>query len=189
MATILHGIISRFEDEIKDVTAGLGEGPQTKHESENLRGHRLQWVPDRISGQPSPRCPSKYLQFRSRFGWSLPNLVASLRWNLFAYRDLRDWISKSPFEVPPKVPELSRANSRWSPLDSSRPPKKGISSPMAHSRSPCWLSGVCPFSGRGRPLAQASTIRVPDMLRRNCPPISRSNWRTAPRPVQCVGMT
>jgi len=46
----------------------------------------------------------KYLQFRSRFGWSLSNLVAFLRWNLFTYRDLWDWIN-SPFEVPPHVPE------------------------------------------------------------------------------------
>lgn len=30
----------------------------------------------------------KYLQFKSKFGWSLSNLVAFLRWNLFTYRDL-----------------------------------------------------------------------------------------------------
>ena len=30
----------------------------------------------------------KYLQFRSKFRWSLSNLVAFLRWNLFTYRDL-----------------------------------------------------------------------------------------------------
>jgi len=30
----------------------------------------------------------KYLQFKSRFGWSLSNLVAFLRWNLFTYRPL-----------------------------------------------------------------------------------------------------
>lgn len=42
----------------------------------------------------------KYLKFRSSFGWSLSNLVAMLRYNLFAYRDLWAWID-SPFEPPP----------------------------------------------------------------------------------------
>ena len=42
----------------------------------------------------------KYLQFRSKFGWSLSNLVAFLRWNLFTYRDLWEWIDK-PFDVLP----------------------------------------------------------------------------------------
>jgi len=45
----------------------------------------------------------KYLKFRSSFGWSLSNLVAMLRYNLFTYRDLWAWIN-SPFEVPPVVP-------------------------------------------------------------------------------------
>jgi hypothetical protein len=42
----------------------------------------------------------KYLKFRSTFGWSLSNLVAMLRYNLFAYRDLWTWID-NPFEAPP----------------------------------------------------------------------------------------
>jgi hypothetical protein len=46
----------------------------------------------------------KYLQFKSTFGWSLSNLVAFLRWNLFTYRDLWEWIDK-PFEVLPIEPE------------------------------------------------------------------------------------
>ena len=45
----------------------------------------------------------KYLQFKSKFGWSLSNLVAFLRWNLFTYRDLWDWID-NPFDVLPLVP-------------------------------------------------------------------------------------
>ena len=32
----------------------------------------------------------KYLQFKSKFQWSLSNLVAFLRWNLFTYRNLWD---------------------------------------------------------------------------------------------------
>ncbi|RLB76415.1 MAG: IS4 family transposase [Deltaproteobacteria bacterium] len=43
----------------------------------------------------------KYLQLKSKFGWSLSNLVAFLRWNLFTYRGLWEWIDK-PFDVVPK---------------------------------------------------------------------------------------
>jgi hypothetical protein len=46
----------------------------------------------------------KYLQFKSKFAWSLSNLVAFLRWNLFTYRDLWEWINK-PFDVPPITPK------------------------------------------------------------------------------------
>jgi len=42
----------------------------------------------------------KYLQFKSKFAWSLSNLVAFLRWNLFTYRDLWEWIDR-PFDVLP----------------------------------------------------------------------------------------
>ena len=45
----------------------------------------------------------KYLQFKSKFGWSLSNLVAFLRWNLFTYRDLWEWIDH-PFDVLPLQP-------------------------------------------------------------------------------------
>ena len=34
----------------------------------------------------------KYLQLRSRFAWSLSNLVALLRLNLFTHRDLWAWL-------------------------------------------------------------------------------------------------
>jgi Transposase DDE domain len=42
----------------------------------------------------------KYLQLRSTFGWSLSNLVALLRQQLFVYRDLWSWID-DPFQSPP----------------------------------------------------------------------------------------
>jgi hypothetical protein len=42
----------------------------------------------------------RYLQLRSRFGWSLSNLVAMLRMNLFTHRDLNAWIDQ-PFNAPP----------------------------------------------------------------------------------------
>ena len=49
----------------------------------------------------------KYLQFQSRMNWSLSNLVALLRWNLFSYRELWDWIH-NPFESPPLVPQAQQ---------------------------------------------------------------------------------
>jgi len=42
----------------------------------------------------------RYLQLSSRLGWSLSNLVALLRMNLFTHRDLRSWLN-DPFGVPP----------------------------------------------------------------------------------------
>jgi len=44
----------------------------------------------------------KYLQLRARFGWSLSNLAALLRQQLFVYRDLWDWIHQ-PFQPPPTL--------------------------------------------------------------------------------------
>jgi hypothetical protein len=45
----------------------------------------------------------KYLQLKARFGWSLSNLVALLRMNLFTHRDLWDWIDRPFEESPPAV--------------------------------------------------------------------------------------
>jgi transposase len=42
----------------------------------------------------------KYLQLKSTFGWSLSNLVALLRQQLFVYRDLMSWLN-DPFQAPP----------------------------------------------------------------------------------------
>jgi hypothetical protein len=42
----------------------------------------------------------RFLQLRSQFHWSLSNLVALLRMNLFTHRDLWAWLNK-PFEIPP----------------------------------------------------------------------------------------
>lgn len=46
----------------------------------------------------------KYLQLRARFGWSLSNLIALLRMNLFVYRDLWTWLDE-PF-TPPPIPAI-----------------------------------------------------------------------------------
>jgi len=50
----------------------------------------------------------KYLQLRSRFAWSLSNLVALLRMNLFTHRELWAWLDQ-PFEGPPTVLTASQA--------------------------------------------------------------------------------
>jgi hypothetical protein len=42
----------------------------------------------------------RYLQLKASFPWSLSNLVALLRMNLFTYRDLWAWLNE-PFETPP----------------------------------------------------------------------------------------
>jgi len=49
----------------------------------------------------------KYLQLRSTFGWSLSNLVALLRQQLFVYRDLWTWID-DPFQPPPLSTSLPK---------------------------------------------------------------------------------
>jgi len=48
----------------------------------------------------------RYLQLRSRFGWSLSNLVALLRMNLFTHRDLQTWLDQ-PFAIPPDPEEAA----------------------------------------------------------------------------------
>ncbi len=51
----------------------------------------------------------KYLQLKSTFGWSLSNLIALLRQQLFVHRDLWKWI-QDPFQAPPEVaPDLQMA--------------------------------------------------------------------------------
>jgi IS4 transposase len=51
----------------------------------------------------------RYLQFRSQFRWALSNLVALLRWNLFSYRDLWEWLNQ-PFHTPATGPDQLELN-------------------------------------------------------------------------------
>lgn len=60
----------------------------------------------------------KYLQFKPKFGWSLSNLVTFLRWNLFTYRDLWEWVDR-PFDVCLSCRNLSNMNSPSKFLNSS----------------------------------------------------------------------
>jgi len=47
----------------------------------------------------------RLLQLRATFAWSLSNLVAVLRMNLFTYRDLWAWLNE-PFQTPPQPPPV-----------------------------------------------------------------------------------
>ena len=50
----------------------------------------------------------RYLQLMSTFRWSLSNLAALLRHQLFVYRDLFGWLN-APFEGPPQLSEAAQA--------------------------------------------------------------------------------
>jgi len=54
----------------------------------------------------------RYLKYRSQFQWSLSNLVAMLRYNLFTYRDLWRWIDE-PYEPPPVEPCQEQLSLNW----------------------------------------------------------------------------
>jgi len=51
----------------------------------------------------------RYLQLCSRFGWSMANLVALLRMNLFTHRDLMAWLNQ-PYSTPPAPQDPSQAS-------------------------------------------------------------------------------
>ncbi len=51
----------------------------------------------------------KFLQLKATFDWSLSNLAALLRMNLFVHRDLWWWLNQ-PFKFPPLLPESSQAS-------------------------------------------------------------------------------
>jgi hypothetical protein len=51
----------------------------------------------------------RYLQLSSSFGWSLSNLVALLRMNLFTHRDLMAWLDE-PFATPPDPQDHPQAS-------------------------------------------------------------------------------
>lgn len=48
----------------------------------------------------------RYLQLRAKFGWSLSNLAALLRQQLFVHRDLWQWLDE-PFQPPPGLPQTA----------------------------------------------------------------------------------
>lgn len=54
----------------------------------------------------------KYLQWQSRYPWTLSNLVALLRWNLFTHRSLQAWLD-DPFGTPADPPEAQPELPLW----------------------------------------------------------------------------
>jgi Transposase DDE domain len=46
----------------------------------------------------------RWLHFLSQRNWSFSNLASLLRWNLFTYRDLKDWL-RDPLGTPPLQPQ------------------------------------------------------------------------------------
>ncbi len=54
----------------------------------------------------------KYLKFKATYQWSLSNLVALLRYNLFTYRDLWIWINQ-PHEPPPMMSMAEQLSLNW----------------------------------------------------------------------------
>lgn len=72
----------------------------------------------------------KYLQLRARFSWSLSNLAALLRQQLFVYRDLFAWIDQ-PFQPPPLLAAAEQITLfSSSNLDSSMPTSTHDRRPM-----------------------------------------------------------
>ena len=83
------------------VLPGLAEhahpSPRPTH-PDRLGPHKTSNLHSRPPCQPW-RCSDAY-KLKSAFGWSLSNLVALLRQQLFVYRDLWAWID-DPFQPPP----------------------------------------------------------------------------------------
>ena len=48
----------------------------------------------------------RYLQLRAKFGWSLSNLAALLRQQLFVHREVWRWLDE-PFQPPPGLPQTA----------------------------------------------------------------------------------
>ena len=48
----------------------------------------------------------RYLQLRAKFSWSLSNLAALLRQQLFVHRDVWTWLDE-PFQPPPGLPQTA----------------------------------------------------------------------------------
>ena len=78
----------------------------------------------------------KYLQLRARFGWSLSNLTALLRQQLFVYRDLFSWIDQ-PFQPPPQLAHIAvQIPLSWQPNLDSRMATSTWEQPLRSRKCP-----------------------------------------------------
>jgi hypothetical protein len=69
----------------------------------------------------------KFMRFKAAIAWSLSNLVAFLRWNLFTYRDLWQWLDR-PEDTPPLEPPPRQQPLPFSGLGQHMLPKMATSS-------------------------------------------------------------
>jgi hypothetical protein len=80
------------------------QGGQTEPEDQDLCRNQQELVLIQIWTALIAILLLKHLKFRSSMNWSLSNLVAILRYNLFTYRDFWLWLD-NPFEVPAVIPD------------------------------------------------------------------------------------
>ena len=90
----------------------------------------------------------KWLHHLSKAGWSLSNLAAMLRLNLFTYRDLIEWLN-DPLGTPPWSPLRSNLLWRSHDLDRPRHPNRRPPPECSHTvlQIPCFQQTalqVCP---------------------------------------------
>ena len=69
----------------------------------------------------------KFMRFKAAISWSLSNLVAFLRWNLFTYRNLWEWLDR-----PEDTPPLAAA-----PKPAALTVDAVLDSKCYHKRQPC----------------------------------------------------
>jgi hypothetical protein len=79
----------------------------------------------------------KWLHHLSKAGWSLSNLAAMLRMNLFTYRDLETWID-DPFDTPPEVPGHAQLTFSLPGLGQPTIPAKGGTSTQNPALTPAY---------------------------------------------------
>ena len=78
----------------------LLQSAQTASAGENLCRHLRQRVAYSDLDGPDRAPAAEGSKLKARFGWSLSNLVALRRMNLFVYRDLWAWLDE-PFTAAP----------------------------------------------------------------------------------------
>ena len=76
------------------------QGPQAEPAGEDLRGASANGLKIQIWTALIAILLPRYLKPRARWGWSLSNLVALLRQQLFVHRELFTWLDE-PFHPPP----------------------------------------------------------------------------------------
>jgi Domain of unknown function (DUF4372)/Transposase DDE domain len=86
----------------------------------------------------------KILQFKSTFGWALSNLVALLRWNLFSYRDLWEWINH-PLTRRPNLRRFRASSSIWTASCVAKLNKGGLFLKNHLPRPPNGLKSSLPY--------------------------------------------